>query len=59
MTESSLRFIVKTGYTLCTILLIIVVLLIIPFQIWWQFYRYHDCKKVGHTTLYCILSIGK
>ena len=22
-------------------------------------YRYQDCKRVGHETLYCILNMGK
>lgn len=26
--------------------------------IWWQVYRYHDCKNVGHSTLYCVMNIG-
>lgn len=25
----------------------------------WQVYRYKDCRRVGHTTMYCILTIGK
>ena len=25
----------------------------------WQVYRYKDCKKVGHSKTYCILTIGK
>lgn len=25
----------------------------------WGIYRYHDCLKVGHTKLYCVLSSGK
>lgn len=26
--------------------------------IWWQTYKYHDCRKVGHSKTYCILNIG-
>lgn len=22
-------------------------------------YSYNDCKKVGHTTLYCLIHLGK
>lgn len=22
-------------------------------------YRYQDCKKVGHTTLYCVMNIAR
>ncbi len=25
----------------------------------WQIYAFKDCKKVGHSTLYCIGKIGK
>ena len=31
----------------------------IGFSVWWQVYKYHDCKRVGHSTFYCIMSIGK
>lgn len=24
----------------------------------WPIYKYKDCKKVGHSTLYCVLDIG-
>lgn len=34
-------------------------LLLLVIGIWWQVYKYHDCKKVGHTTMYCVLDIGK
>lgn len=27
--------------------------------IWWQTYKFHDCRRVGHTKLYCIMDIGK
>lgn len=26
--------------------------------IWWPIYKYIDCKKVGHTMLYCVMDIG-
>lgn len=26
--------------------------------IWWQVYKFHDCRRVGHTKLYCIADIG-
>jgi len=29
------------------------------FMIWWQVFRYQDCKMVGHSTTYCIFTIGK
>lgn len=25
----------------------------------WPIYKYKDCKKVGHSTFYCILDFGK
>ena len=34
-------------------------LAVISFAVWWQVYRYQDCKLVGHTKLYCIMNIGK
>ena len=40
------------GYTL-------IILVAISLIIWSECYRYKDCKKVGHTTFYCILNMGK
>lgn len=31
---------------------------ILALAIWWQMYRYHDCKMVGHSTLYCVMDLG-
>ena len=25
---------------------------------WWRIYKYHDCRRVGHATMYCILDNG-
>ncbi len=36
--------------------LIIIVLVTIGYFI--ETYKFKDCKKVGHSTMYCILSIG-
>jgi hypothetical protein len=41
---------------------IIVLTAIIAFLslgVWWQVYRWEDCRMVGHSTLYCIMTIGK
>lgn len=38
---------------------VVIVVVVFGLAGWWQTYRYHDCKKVGHSTLYCLLSIGK
>lgn len=32
--------------------------LIVAFGSWWEIYKYHDCKKVGHSGLYCVVKIG-
>ncbi len=29
------------------------------FTIWWQVYKYKDCRRVGHTKTYCMLDTGK
>ena len=26
---------------------------------WWQVFRWHDCRHVGHSKLYCIMTVGK
>lgn len=28
--------------------------LLLLLTIWWSSYKYQDCLKVGHSTLYCI-----
>lgn len=37
----------------------VVILALIAANIWWQVYRFNDCRAVGHSRLYCILTIGK
>ena len=32
--------------------------LILPFAIWLAIYKYSDCRKVGHTVLYCIMDLS-
>lgn len=41
------------------LLYVLVFLVVFGLAGWWQVYRYQDCKKVGHSTLYCVMSIGK
>jgi hypothetical protein len=38
---------------------ILFAIIILSLIFWWQIYRYQDCKSVGHSKLYCVLSIGK
>ena len=38
---------------------IILFLIIIAAISWWNVYSFADCKKVGHSTMYCIGRIGK
>lgn len=26
---------------------------------WWKQYKFHDCRRVGHTRLYCWLDLGE
>jgi hypothetical protein len=37
------------------VLIVVIAALIIAGSIWWAQYRYNDCKKVGHSTAYCLL----
>lgn len=32
---------------------------LLALAVWWQRYQYKDCKNVGHSTLYCVMKIGK
>ena len=41
------------------LLIVIAVICLICLSVWWNIYAYQDCKKVGHSTLYCIGRIGK
>lgn len=34
-------------------------LTILGLVVWWEVYRFQDCKRVGHATAYCIFTIGK
>jgi len=38
---------------------VLFVMALIGFQCWWVRYKYQDCKRVGHSTLYCVLDLGK
>ena len=29
--------------------------LLIGLMVWWQVFRWHECRKVGHSRLYCIM----
>ena len=47
----------KDTITYFIIILILIGVLSIPIA--WNIYAFKDCKKVGHSTLYCIGRIGK
>lgn len=32
---------------------------IVALAIWWQMFRWQECRHVGHSTLYCILAGGR
>lgn len=32
---------------------------LISFAVWWQVYRWQDCRHVGHTFIYCLMTAGK
>jgi len=38
--------------------LALMILGVLGLLIWWQIYKYSDCRMVGHSNLYCILDIG-
>jgi hypothetical protein len=47
----------KTRLQLYGLFFFMVFLLFIVYK--WQSFKYHECKKVGHSTLYCVMDIGK
>lgn len=34
-------------------------LALVGLLVWWNVYAFADCKRVGHSTIYCIGRIGK
>lgn len=43
----------KDTLTVASIITIIGLLIYAVYS--WQVYRYHECKKVGHETFYCLM----
>jgi len=39
-------------------LYILMVVAILGLAIWWESYKFQECKKVGHATMYCVFNIG-
>lgn len=39
---------------LSSILVVAGLMCVLALDIWWHWYRYEDCKAVGHSTLYCV-----
>ena len=39
--------------------ILIIILLLGGALLCWPIYKYKDCKRVGHSTLYCVLDFGK
>lgn len=37
---------------------IVATAVVIVFMVWYSFYKYHDCLKVGHSRTYCVLDFG-
>ena len=42
-----------------SLFLIALIGIIVYAAIAWEVYKYRDCKKVGHTTVYCLFTGGK
>jgi len=38
--------------------IIILVALVLWAIIGWEVYKYKECKKVGHSTFYCVMTFG-
>ena len=38
---------------------VLVIGLMLALLFWWPVYKYHDCRRVGHSRLYCIMDFGK
>lgn len=38
------------------IFIVVMVVTILALSVWWEHYKYGECKKVGHSTFYCLVS---
>jgi hypothetical protein len=41
-----------------TILAIVAVIAFFALAFLWERFKYHECKKVGHGTFYCVMTSG-
>jgi hypothetical protein len=44
--------------TLQVATIVVVLLAFFGLSVGCSVYKYHDCKKVGHSTLYCVMNLG-
>jgi len=38
---------------------VIAIIIVLTVAILIETYRFQDCKKVGHSTMYCVFNVGK
>lgn len=38
---------------------VLAVLVVLALGVWWQVYKYNECKVVGHSTFYCIMTLDR
>lgn len=41
------------------IVAVILFVALIGLSLSWSVYKYKECKKVGHATFYCLMTLGK
>ena len=47
---------IKFNNLFLTIAPIVLIVLLFGALIKWEIYKYNDCKKVGHSTIYCLFA---
>lgn len=42
-----------------TILVVLIIIGFVGFVVAWRMFEYGECRKVGHSRLYCVTHIGR
>src|SRR5689334_17234903 len=56
LTNKCYHYYLNNKYMKQKILISLSILTVIYTLIWWHTFKYHECIKVGHSKIYCILS---
>jgi len=40
------------------VIAVLFIIAIVASIVWWLPFKYHECKRVGHSTVYCWMTLG-